>query len=128
MRCLCHVVEPMYCGDCDAPSFPLTEDEAQDVLSALAFFISDYPDHKGSVITRAAMKRISNNLWTMMRALRARGEDDEETKRVSNCGGAAHGSKRVRTTGRAVKRRQALRGASTKRNAKRAAKPKRNAK
>lgn len=48
----------------------LTEDEAQDVLSALSFFVSDYPDRKGSAITRKAMEKISKKIWKMLRTIR----------------------------------------------------------
>lgn len=127
LKCFCQYAEPTYCAECDVPGYPLTEDEAQDVLSALSFFVSDYPDRKGSVITRAAMRRVSKKLGAMMRATHARGTDDEETK-ATDSSGADHHSNRAGTTGRAVKGRQAVRRARTKRNAKRATKSKRNPK
>lgn len=45
----------------------LTRDEINDIISALQFFEESYPDRKGSVITRKAMKKVCAKLWKYLR-------------------------------------------------------------
>lgn len=45
----------------------LTEQEANDLLSALSFFRTDYPDRKGSVETREDMAKLEAKLWKLVR-------------------------------------------------------------
>jgi hypothetical protein len=42
----------------------LSNQEINDLLSALSFFISKYPDKKGSKITRVEMAKLAKRLWT----------------------------------------------------------------
>lgn len=67
-NCYCLSDAIMNCGGCGKDHGLITEDEAQDILSALSFFESDYPDRKGSIQTRKAMKKISKKLWIFIEA------------------------------------------------------------
>jgi hypothetical protein len=48
----------------------LTTNQIENVLSALSFFGSEYPDKRGSVQTRKDMDAISKKLWKVLRSIK----------------------------------------------------------
>lgn len=53
---------------------PFTEEQLEDIRSAISFFRDKYPDRRGSVETRKAMKVIDEKACALIRLLRKEGK------------------------------------------------------
>jgi hypothetical protein len=62
-RCYCKVAEPTYCADCGTPLFGLTEEDLEDVLNAMSFFISNFPQEAAEA--KGSMRGLTKRLWKM---------------------------------------------------------------
>lgn len=55
----------------------LTEQEINDLLSALSFFQREYPERKASIHIRADMKVLERKLWKVLKS-RSKAKDERE--------------------------------------------------
>lgn len=62
-QCWCKTERVTACAECNSTMFTVpVGQELEDIMSALDFFIAEYPN-KGSAKTKAAMKKILKKMW-----------------------------------------------------------------
>ena len=64
-KCFCDDFPVSQCGDCDQVEFHFNDQEVEDILSALSFFVDEYPTQAGAVATKRAMKKLTKKIWDM---------------------------------------------------------------
>ncbi len=66
----CKTMQVSRCCDCEQNFYLFSEQELADILSALSFFIQDYPDQ--TVQVRKAMQETSERIWKMLKTKRGK--------------------------------------------------------
>lgn len=65
-KCINCKDQTTHCGDCDAWGFVLNDQQAEDVLSAISFFVREYKPK--APYTKKAMQKLSNSIWKSKKA------------------------------------------------------------